>query len=89
MDIHIYVAETEITVTMFEGDRLVNRSVFDHNSLSHKTLYQRIGLYRRKKGTLYLCNNITFVEEVFAMHKWRIWLATFNEETKICSNGKS
>lgn len=89
MDIHIYVAETEITVTVFDGDRLVNRSVFDHNSLSHKTLFQRIGLYRRRKGTIFLCNDITFVEECFAMHGWRIWLATFDEVKKIAKSERN
>lgn len=87
MTIHIFVEDEDITVTVFNNDRQVTCSVFDHNSQLHKLLFQRIGLYRRQKGALYLCNDITFVEECFAMHQWRIWLASFDKESKLATEG--
>lgn len=85
MTIHIFVEDEDITVTVFNKDRQVTQSVFDHNNQSCQTLLQRIGLYRRQKGMLYLCNDITFVEECFAMYQWRIWLTEFDEESKLAT----
>lgn len=80
--VSIIVRGDEIYVTADNGSRITGQFVADNNSLSVSEIRGKCIPYIRKKA-LFLCNDVTFCDQAFLDHGWRVWLADLSKEKRV------